>query len=152
MNKLAGQILVGLAILVSIGFVVVSAVRELSPLENTLLQVFSLGLGLLGSYVIGQHSAQQTAQDMIKPHARSAFRRLVSLTHSLSRLATTMQSIRPNEEKNPQAAAIVDRLESLVVEQIATAADALEDWRDVLPEDFNALRAQPQHPENQTFK
>lgn len=152
MNKRSGQILVGLAIAVSIIFVIVSAYRDLSALENTLLQVFSLGLGLIGSYVIGQESAQQTAEDMIKPHARSAFRRLVSLTQSLSRLANTMHVIRPDESQNPQAAAIVDRLEAIVIEQISTAADALEDWRDVLPDDFNALRAQPKNQEIQTSK
>ena len=54
-----------------------------------------------------------------------------------------MRTIRPDETVNPQAAAIVDRLESIVVEQIATAADALEDWRDVLPEDLYALQAEP---------
>lgn len=144
MNKRSGQILVGIAVLVSIIFVVVSAFRDLSALENTLLQVFSLGLGLIGSYIMGQESARDTAKDMIKPHARSAFRRLVSLTQSLSRLVQTMQTIRPDEAQNPQAAAIVDRLESIVFEQISTAADALEDWRDVLPEDFKALQDNPQ--------
>lgn len=144
MNKWSGRILVGVAVLVSIAFVIVSSYRDLSALENTLLQVFSLGLGLIGSYIMGQESARDTAREMIKPHARSAFRRLVSLTQSLSRLVQTMQAIRPDETKNPQAAVIVDRLESIVVEQISTAADALEDWRDVLPEDFSALKASPQ--------
>lgn len=145
MNKRAGQLLVGLAVLVSILFVIIAALRDLSALENTLLQVFSLGLGLAGSYVLGQESARDAARDMMKPHARSAFRRLVSLTQSLSRLAQTMQTVRPSDGQNPQAAAIVDRLEGIVIEQIATAADALEDWRDVLPEDVRALQAAPQN-------
>ncbi|MDT4848242.1 hypothetical protein FQZ97_823290 [compost metagenome] len=144
MDKRSGFFLVGSAVLVSIIFVVVSVFRELSPLESTLLQVFSLGLGLIGSYILGKESAKDNARDIIEPHAKSAFRRLVSLTQSLSRLVQTMRIIRPEPGKNPQATAIVDRLEGIVIEQIATAADALEDWRDVLPEDFNALRANPQ--------
>lgn len=144
MNKRSGQILVGLAVVISIVFVAVAAFRDLSALENTLLQVFSLGLGLVGSYILGQASARDAAGEMIKPHARSAFRRLVSLTKSLSRLAQTMQDIRHTGGQNPQAAAIVDRLEAIVIEQITTAADALEDWRDVLPEDVKALQANPQ--------
>ena len=54
-----------------------------------------------------------------------------------------METVRPPDAQNPQAAAIVDRLEGIVVEQIATAADALEDWRDVLPDEFQAMKANP---------
>lgn len=143
MNKRSGQLLVILAIVVSAIFIVVATLRDLSALENTLLQVFSLGVGLIGSYILGQESAREAGREMMKPHARSAFRRLLSLTQSLSRLVQTMSSVRPETEENAQAAAIVDRLEGIVVEQIAQAADALEDWRDVLPEEFQAMKANP---------
>ena len=143
MNKRSGQLLVALAIVVSAIFVVVAAFRDLSALENTLLQVFSLGVGLVGSYILGQVSARDAGREMMKPHARSAFRRLLSLTQSLARLVQTMETVRPPDAQNPQAAAIVDRLEGIVVEQIATAADALEDWRDVLPDEFQAMKANP---------
>lgn len=143
MNKRSGQLLVGLAIAVSAIFIVVATLRDLSALENTLLQVFSLGVGLIGSYILGQESAREAGREMMKPHARSAFRRLLSLTQSLSRLVQTMGSVRPESAENAQAAAIVDRLEGIVVEQIAQAADALEDWRDVLPEEFQAMKANP---------
>ena len=143
MNRKSGQLLVALAILVSAIFVVVATFRDLSALENTLLQVFSLGVGLVGSYILGQESARDAGREMMKPHARSAFRRLLSLTQSLSRLAQTMETVRPGPADNAEAAAIVDRLEGIVVEQITQAADALEDWRDVLPEEFQAMRAAP---------
>jgi len=149
-KKSFGLVFILTAFIVSGIFVYVSTVRDLTALENTLLQLFSLGLGLLGSYLLGKASASQNAQEMIKPHARSAFRRLVSLTQSLSRLAQTMQDLRPPNGENPQAAAIVDRLEGIVIEQIATAADALEDWRDVLPEDFHALRNEALNLKNGT--
>lgn len=143
MNKRSGQLLVALAIVVSAIFIVVAAFRDLSALENTLLQVFSLGVGLVGSYILGQESARDAGREMMKPHARSAFRRLLSLTQSLSRLVQTMETVRPSEGDNPQAAAIVDRLDGIVVEQITIAADALEDWRDVLPDEFQAMKANP---------
>jgi|JI10StandDraft_1071094.scaffolds.fasta_scaffold685165_2 hypothetical protein len=143
MNKRSGQLLVGLAIAVSAIFIVVATLRDLSALENTLLQIFSLGVGLIGSYILGQESAREAGREMMKPHARSAFRRLLSLTQSLSRLVQTMGLVRPETAENPQATAIVDRLEGIVVEQIAQAADALEDWRDVLPEEFQAMKANP---------
>jgi len=143
MNKRSGQILVALAIVVSVIFIIVATFRDLSALENTLLQVFSLGVGLVGSYILGQESARNTGREMMKPHARSAFRRLLSLTQSLSRLVQTIETVRPSPGENPQAIAIVDRLEGIVIEQIAQAADALEDWRDVLPEEFQAMKANP---------
>ena len=31
------------------------------------------------------------------------------------------------------------RLEAIVIEQLATADDALEDWRDIVPEDVEEL-------------
>jgi hypothetical protein len=143
-------VLVALAILVSVVFILVATQRDLTPLENTLLQVFSLGLGLIGSYVLGQESARDSAQQIIKPHARSAFRRLVSLTQSLARLVQTIQSIRNGAAQNAQAVILLDRLEGIVIEQIATAADALEDWRDVLPEDFKALQSGSPQASNQS--
>jgi hypothetical protein len=149
MNRRSGQLLVTLAIVVSAIFVIVATFRDLSALENTLLQVFSLGIGLVGSYILGQDSAREAGREMMKPHARSAFRRLLSLTQSLSRLVQTMESVRPVVGDNAQATAIVDRLEGIVVEQIAQAADALEDWRDVLPEEFQAMRANPLGAPNQ---
>lgn len=143
MDKRSGQLLVASAIVVSAIFIVVATFRDLSALENTLLQVFSLGVGLVGSYILGQESAREAGREMMKPHARSAFRRLLSLTQSLSRLVQTMGAVRLEVANSPQGVAIVDRLEGIVVEQIAQAADALEDWRDVLPEEFQAMKANP---------
>jgi Restriction endonuclease len=134
-----GFALVAFAIAMSVAFVWIASGRDLSSLENTLLQVFSVGVGIVGSYVVGQTSAREAGQDVIKPHARSAFRRLVSLTKSLSRLPQTMQSVRQGAALSTDALQLLDRLEGVVTEQISTAADALEDWRDVLPEEFKAL-------------
>jgi hypothetical protein len=154
MDRKPGMLLVGTAIIVSIAFIAISILRPLSTLENTLFQIFSLGLGLVGSYVMGQDSASSAARDMIKPHARSAFRRLVSLTKSLSRLVQTIDAIRNTRthSHNEQTLVILDRIEGIVIEQISTAADALEDWRDVLPEEFKALQDSPRPEDLSTEK
>ena len=141
MDKRAGIALVAGAILVSIIFMIVAAYRDLTALENVLLQVFSLGFGLLGSYVVGRESARDAAREMVKPHARSAFRRLLSLYGSLSRLAYAIQTIRSDGNAHLDTMRVLDKLEAIVVEQIATADDALEDWRDIVPEDVAELRA-----------
>lgn len=144
MKKISGIALVALSVVVAAVFVWIASHRDLTGLENTLLQVFSLGLGLIGSYVLGKESARESAAEMIKPHAKSAFRRLLSLYKSLSRLAVAVQTARSAAGQNAQALAILEKLEAIVVEQIATADDALEDWNDVVPEEVATLKAQLQ--------
>ena len=141
MDKRAGIVLIGASIVVAGIFLIVAMYRSLTGLENVLLQVLSLGLGLLGSFVFGRESAREAAKDLVKPHARSAFRRLVSHYQSLSRLAEAIQNARPVNNVDPVHPSVLDKLESLVIEQIATASDALEDWRDIVPEDVEELRA-----------
>ena len=142
MDKRAGIILVAVALAVAIFFSIVATYRNLTGLENVLLQVFSLGIGLIGSYVLGRESASQAARELIKPHARSSFRRLLSLYRSLSRLATAIQAARQGNNPDPTTSLILDKLEGMVIEQIATADDALEDWRDIVPEDVKEIRDQ----------
>jgi hypothetical protein len=120
----------------------VATYRDLTSLENVLLQVISLGLGLIGSYVLGRESARDAAKEMVKPHARSAFRRLLSLYRSLSRLAYAIETMREDGKVHAETTQVLDKLEGIVIEQIATADDALEDWRDIVPEDVEELRAQ----------
>lgn len=128
--------LVGSSVLIAIISVVVAALRDLTSLENTLLWVISLGLSLIGSYFLGNQSAEAAGRAIIKPHARSAFRRLMSLYESLSRVG---KEIEASKEKQSEAITIA-KLESIVLEQLATADDALEDWRDIVPEEVEELR------------
>lgn len=141
MDKRAGIVLIVASIVVTGIFVIVAMYRNLTGLENVLLQVSSLVIGLLGSFVLGRESAREAAKDLVKPHARSAFRRLVSHYGSLSRLVMAIQNARPVNNSDPVHPSVLDKLESLVIEQIATANDALEDWRDIVPEDVEELRA-----------
>lgn len=111
--------------------------RTLTSLEGTLLQSFALIVGLVGSFIFGRRSATDAAKEIIKPHARSAFRRLMSLYESLSRVANEVAASQSAGVNNEVALA---RLEAIVIEQLATADDALEDWSDIVPEDVAELR------------
>jgi hypothetical protein len=133
--------LIGSSVVVAAAFVIVATLRDLSSLENVLLQIFSLGLGLAGSYTLGQESAREGARDLMKPHARSAFRRLISLYRGLSRVAAEIATSRETMTREQFAISSLDRLDGIVTEQIATAADALEDWGDIVPDDVAELRA-----------
>ena len=119
--------LVGLSIFVA-------TKRTLTGLENTLLQVFSLIFGLAGSFLFGKHSAHAAAKDILKPHAKSAFRRLMSLYRSLSRVAQELEMAKKDKSENSKEL-MIERLDAIVIEQLVTADDAIEDWRDIVPED-----------------
>ena len=130
-------------ILISVGlaitYIVIASKRTLTPLEGTMFQFFILGLGIMGSFLFGKQSAKQAAKDLIKPHARSAFRRLIFLYESLSRLAKAIEKGKEEEISVANNNLVLEKLEAIVIEQIATADDALEDWRDVVPEDVEEL-------------
>jgi hypothetical protein len=44
------------------------------------------------------------------------------------------------------------RLEAIVIEQLATADDALEDWRDIVPEDVKELRGRLVTPRDKRLR
>ena len=88
---------------------------------------------------MGRQSAKDAAREIIKPHARSAFRRLMSLYESLSRVATEIEKSLSGEG-NKNSEGDLARLKAIVIEQLATADDALEDWNDIVPEDVAELR------------
>ena len=138
MKKVAGVLFLLLSLGIAALFLYIAAERDLTTLENVLFQVFALSAGVFGSYILGKESAKDLAKELIKPHARSAFRRLISLYRSLSRLAETIQL---SKVSNSEHSLVLDKLEYIVIEQIATADDALEDWRDIVPEDVEELRS-----------
>lgn len=133
-----GVILVVTGVAMAIVMVRTSADRALTPLEASLFQLLALGLSISGSFIAGRQSALRAAKDIIRPHARSAFRRVWSLYESLSRLAQQIQLFQDNEPPL-EAERMLDVLAAMVTEQLATGGDAIEDWRDIVPEDVAAL-------------
>ena len=137
LERIAPLLLIAISVIVAGLFAYVATSRTLTGLESVLLQSFSLLAGLGGSFIFGRHSARAAAREIIKPHARSAFRRLRSLYQSLSRVVTTIESSQSVE--SPEYPVVIAKIEAIVIEQIATADDALEDWRDIVPEDVKEL-------------
>ena len=136
-------VLAGLLVLVAIGVsalvVYTTTTRALTAVESTTWQVFILTAGLAGSFIFGRQSAKEAAKEIIKPHARSAFRRLVSLYESLSRASTQIQSL-DNSESSEDYRFTFGILDAIITEQLSTADDALEDWNDIVPEDVEELK------------
>lgn len=140
MNKVSGIVFVVLSVATALLFVIIASQRDLTGLENTLLQVISLGLGLIGSYVLGRESSKEMAYELVKPHAKSAFRRLLSLYNSISRLGVAIHESRSTLVLGDPTSLVLDKLQAMVIEQISTADDALEDWKDILPEELEKLK------------
>jgi len=139
MNKYSGIFLVVLSILVGSMFVFIASTRELTNLENALFQAIALFFGIFGSYILGKESTKSAAKELIKPYARSAFRRLISLYYGLSRLAQLIENTRRSESTEEMLISTLDKIEVMTVDQLSTADDALNDWRDIVPEDVEEL-------------
>ena len=146
LERIGPALLLLFSITVSIILAYTATQRTLTGLESALWQIFVFASGLVGSFIFGRQSAREAAREVIKPHARSAFRRLLSLYYSLSRAATAIESAQVSDSQENYQVALA-RLEEIVTEQMSTADDALEDWRDIVPEDVEELE-QKRQPDN----
>lgn len=127
-------LLIVISILAAIAFVIMNFFRSMSSLEDALFQIIISGTGLLGSYIFGRNSARAGALDVIRPHARAAFRRVVALYNSLYRLSEKIEELKQDAPDHR-----LDLIQALVNEQIATGQDAIEDWRDIVPEEVEQI-------------
>lgn len=123
-----------MSVIVSIVFIITATIRILTTLENVLFQIIILVIALYGSYLTGK----QSANDSLKLHARSAFRRVLLLYSGLSRLNERIV-IDQDKAINQIKPSNVDIYEAIINEQIYAANDAMEDWRDLVPEEVEAV-------------
>ena len=122
--------LLSLFLILAVSFVALNFFRSVSAVENTLFQILISVTGLLGSYIFGRNSARAGAIEVIKPHARAAFRRVTALYNSLYRLSEKIEELKGEVPDHR-----LDLIQALVNEHIATGQDAIEDWRDIVPEE-----------------
>ena len=132
-------LLVLVAIVISIFVAYTTTKRTLTGLESILWQIFVFAAGLTGSFIFGRQSAREVAREIIKPHAKSAFRRLISLYLSLQRASTIIESSQSAESDEDYQVGLA-KLEVIVAEQLAAADDALEDWNDIVKEEVEELK------------
>ena len=63
---------------------------------------------------------------------------MLFLYRSLARTSATIKSSQvPESDEDPQVT--LAKLDTIVTEQLAAADDALEDWRDIVPDDVKEL-------------
>lgn len=122
-----------------------ASIRPLSGLETVLFQIIvlfvGLGGGLFGSYKFGQASSEQVARDVIRPHARSALRSVIVLNNNLMALHEPIEQLARDTSDERVA-----MLHHLVDASNRVAVSAIDDWRDVIPEDFQDIGETVAHP------
>ncbi|MEX2203820.1 MAG: hypothetical protein WD965_07005 [Actinomycetota bacterium] len=134
--------------------VLVSRERALTGPEVALFSGVAFGLTIWATFLAARQSTEAAAQASIRPHARSALRRVVTLSGALDRLAALVNRERrefvlDKDEKSfdailftTQARQSLDKLAGVVQEQQAAAKDAIEDWSDILPDESRMLKEQ----------
>ena len=133
----ASVAVVGLTVLTSMH-------RPLSSLESALLQSVSLALSVWASFAAGQISGHdQRAREMRAP-VKSAFRRTVRIYQGIGRQGQSIEGRRQRLHYLAEASsgsvpiseidAALDLLTTQVQEQLGTVDDAMEDWRDLAPD------------------
>lgn len=139
--KVHEKLLAGMLILISLGMmifiIVVALERALSWVEAIVMQAFSLLAALGSSYLFSRQGTEKLAKEMFAPHARSAFRRIVSLYRGVSHMAQIVDSEKDDRIKDDNSRLIA--IKTIALEQIQTANDALEDWREVIPDAVEEL-------------
>ena len=63
-----------------------------TTLENALWSFILFGAGIVVTYASGRKSAERNAQDVIRPHAKKAVRRLTALARSLYTISNTQDT------------------------------------------------------------
>lgn len=140
LNWFLAGLLVFIAVGISALVVYTTTTRILTPVESILWQIFALTTGLAGSFIFGRQSAREAAKEILKPHARGAARYLVSLYKSISRARSVAAVELPQSFESYERYYVIRAyLTAIFTEQLATADDALENWRDILEEEVEDL-------------
>ena len=134
-----GLVLAIVSVLLSVAFagimVYIASQQPLSPLETILFQIIvliiGLGGGLFGSYKFGKTAASESARAVIRPHARSALRSVIVLNNDLIAMHEPIDQLA--RSTSDQSVAM---LHHLVASCSRVAAASINNWRDVIPEDF----------------
>lgn len=117
----------------------ISTGRPLSGLEASLVNGLTLVLGLFGSFLGGAISARKSAQEMVRPAARSAFRRVRSIYLGLGQIAEDIESFDRQATQQPENLVAIGRVEATVKAFLSTADDAMDEWHDLVPKDVEEL-------------
>jgi hypothetical protein len=117
----------------------VTAKPHATDTENALWTFILFAVGILLSYYFGRQSVEEAAADLVRPQARSAARRLVTLGRGVKTVSVVIEMHRDaaadlaatnhGDVSLEHVNLALDSLTTYVNLQLLTIADALEDWR-----------------------
>lgn len=120
-----------------------------STRENNLYQFIFLAVGVAASFLTGRQSARAAAADVVRPTAKAAVRRLASLAAGMQGFGVALNAQREYmEEEAAENSGVLPlnlviqaqtMLEMQIAAQIRTATDAMEDWREFVPDEVAAI-------------
>ena len=113
--------------------------RDYTPLESYFLQILIAFVGLAVSFYSGRQSVREAAREIVKSHARPAFRRLLSLRSGLLQLSLTIEATQDAKSREDYRENL-SLLEGLVYMIHLTVAEALTDWEEIVPEELEKLK------------
>ena len=131
-----------IALAVAAFMVSVAAQRELTPLEALLFQIIALGVGLggslFGSYKLGQNAPAN------RQYARSALRSVLVLFRSLQRLHQSIEQLKVSDSSDERFSPLQLQIEN----QMDIAYSVINDWRDLIPEEFEDVGENLERPDH----
>jgi hypothetical protein len=142
-----------LALTAILAYITIRVALQQSPNRSTvaMLQVVTLLLSIGTSIYAGRQSALKSAQELLRPHAKSAYRRTLSLSVLNRRFSQKLDEYdqRLDDLADPNTGAIsathvhmsVDLFRVMAADLATTIGDALWDWKDILPEELEQLEA-----------
>jgi hypothetical protein len=113
-----------------------------NTLATSLLQAATFIIGVLAAYIFAKASAAAAAIDLVRPYARSAFRRQRRLYEGLGRLIDEIDLQMSSDDANSHPGLRI--LRAMIIEQVGTSGDALDDWRDLVPDEVAQLERREQ--------
>lgn len=146
-GRLIGAIL-GLIVLFVLT-VIVTANEHASELSKGLLQfIFFVAASVL-AVDLGRQSLKRATTDVLKPHGRKAVRRIVRLGQGIGSFSGAIDTqktlMQARGESNDGKVDVFEvegafaTLEAHVNAQLGIVQDAIEDWRDVVPAEVEAI-------------
>jgi hypothetical protein len=131
-------------LIVGLSAVIIGVVSLMEDPVVGLLEIALLLVGMAASYVYGQ---QSLPGGDARPHARKAYRRMVTLSGSLYALSALVADEREvirtatADRGQDHAGSTLRYVEHALGQSVNVVTDAMEDWADVVPDAVEELRA-----------
>ncbi len=122
-----------------------ASVSGFSDRENFLLDIFLVIFSTLAAYLMSSYFSRRQALAEYESLARPAWRRVVQLSNSVARLTASIERRQQALEESGQPREVVKEwlrsVSELVRELSGQLDDAITDWNELLPEEYENFQA-----------